>query len=299
MPNILWVDDEIDLLKPHILFLEQKGYNLTSCTNGTDAIELVDNSNFDIVFLDMTLPPYSEKNINTGDDLVPIVRKRHPNAKIVILTSHYESIVLFKIIKDHNPQGILIKSDLQPQELIDAFDIIVKGGTYYSKTVMNHQKSWGEKNKVMDSYNRQILFLLAQGVKTKSLPDLLHLSKSAIDKRKAILKQLLGIDKGNDEDILKEARKERDEILSQARISGNEMVETAKQKAIDEGNRMIEISGKIHETNRPTIESIHFDRIAPTALKLSGHRSSTHITMGVRLIARSKTAGNAEVIGES
>ena len=50
--QILWVDDEIDLLKPHILFLEQKGYNLTSCTNGTDAIELVDNSNFDIVFLD-------------------------------------------------------------------------------------------------------------------------------------------------------------------------------------------------------------------------------------------------------
>ena len=54
--QILWVDDEIDLLKPHILFLEQKGYNLTSCTNGTDAIELVKNSNFDIIFLDENMP---------------------------------------------------------------------------------------------------------------------------------------------------------------------------------------------------------------------------------------------------
>ena len=60
----------------------------------------------------------------------------------------------------------------------------------------------------MDNYNRQIIILLSQGVKTKNLPDLLYLSKSAIDKRKAIIKQLLGIDKGNDEDILKEARKQ-------------------------------------------------------------------------------------------
>ena len=60
----------------------------------------------------------------------------------------------------------------------------------------------------MDNYNRQILLLLSQGIKTKNLPDLLHLSKSAIDKRKAIIKQIFGIDKGTDEDILKEARRQ-------------------------------------------------------------------------------------------
>ncbi|MCF8322396.1 MAG: response regulator [Flavobacterium sp.] len=212
--KVLMVDDHPPIIEGYRSILADNSFGYILNTTAVHSCEAAykevfqAKDPFDIVFLDMTLPPYSEKNINTGDDLVPIVRKLHPNAKILILTSHYESIVLFKIIKDHNPQGILIKSDLQPQELIDAFDIIVKGGTYYSKTVMNHQKSWSEKNKVMDSYNRQILFLLAQGVKTKSLPDLLHLSKSAIDKRKAILKQLLGIDKGNDEDILKEARKQ-------------------------------------------------------------------------------------------
>ena len=50
--QILWVDDEIDLLKPHILFLKKKGYILTTCTNGTDAIDFVKESNFDIIFLD-------------------------------------------------------------------------------------------------------------------------------------------------------------------------------------------------------------------------------------------------------
>lgn len=163
---------------------------------------------FDIVFLDLTLPPYFDKNINTGADLIPIVKQQHPSAKIIILTSHSESIVLYEILKEFKLEGVLVKSDFQAHDLVEAFDVVVKGGTYFSETVINHQKLWGEKNKVMDSYNRQILSLLAQGVKTKNFPDFLHLSKSAIDKRKAILKQLLGIDKGNDEDILKEARKQ-------------------------------------------------------------------------------------------
>ena len=154
------------------------------------------------------MPPYIERGITTGDHLIPFVKKQHPNAKIILLTSHSESIVLFQIIKQYQLEGILIKSDFKASELILAFETVVKGGTYFTETVLKHQKSWDEKNKVMDNYNRQIIILLSQGVKTKNLPDLLYLSKSAIDKRKAIIKQLLGIDKGNDEDILKEARKQ-------------------------------------------------------------------------------------------
>ncbi|WP_293891495.1 response regulator transcription factor [Flavobacterium sp.] len=212
--KVLMVDDHPPIIEGYrsILAYNPFGYVLNttaahSCEAAYNAI-LQANQPFDIVFLDQTLPPYSEKNINNGGDLVPIIRKQHPNAKIVILTSHSESIVLFNIIKEYKLEGVLVKSDFQAPELIEAFDVVVKGGTYFSETVINHQKSWGEKNKVMDSYNRQILSLLSQGVKTKSLPDLLHLSKSAIDKRKSILKQLLGIDKGNDEDILREARKQ-------------------------------------------------------------------------------------------
>lgn len=212
--QVLMVDDHPPIIEGYrsILAYNSFGYNLNttaahSCEEAYNAIFRA-NRPFDIVFLDLTLPPYAEKNINTGADLVPIVRTQHSNAKIVILTSHCESIVLFDIVKNHKLDGMLVKSDFQAPELIKAFDVLVKGGTYFSETIINHQKCWGEKNKVMDSYNRQILSLLAQGVKTKNIPDLLHLSKSAIDKRKAILKQLLGIDKGNDEDILKEARKQ-------------------------------------------------------------------------------------------
>ena len=47
--NILWVDDEIDLLRPHIIFLEKKNCKVTPCLSGAEALELVDEDNFDII----------------------------------------------------------------------------------------------------------------------------------------------------------------------------------------------------------------------------------------------------------
>ena len=57
--NILWADDEIDLLKPHILFLEQRGYDITPVNSGADAIDEFEENNFDIVFLDENMPGMS------------------------------------------------------------------------------------------------------------------------------------------------------------------------------------------------------------------------------------------------
>ena len=54
--QILWADDEIDLLKPHILFLKEKGYEVTPVLSGADAIEAVQTQNFDLIFLDENMP---------------------------------------------------------------------------------------------------------------------------------------------------------------------------------------------------------------------------------------------------
>jgi len=54
--RLLWVDDEIELLKPHILFLKEKGYEVETVNNGSDAIDMVHESDFDLVFLDENMP---------------------------------------------------------------------------------------------------------------------------------------------------------------------------------------------------------------------------------------------------
>ena len=55
-PHILWTDDEIDLLRPHILFLQEKGYNVETANNGLDAVEKVKENFYDIIFLDENMP---------------------------------------------------------------------------------------------------------------------------------------------------------------------------------------------------------------------------------------------------
>ena len=54
--KILWADDEIDLLKPHIIFLEQKGYDVTTVKSGNETLEELEKQIFDIVFLDENMP---------------------------------------------------------------------------------------------------------------------------------------------------------------------------------------------------------------------------------------------------
>ncbi len=88
--TILWADDEIDLLKPHILFLNEKGYKVTTATNGRDALEAFKAGYFDLVFLDENMPgltgleTLSEiKNINSGLDLVVNVASTTAGAPII------------------------------------------------------------------------------------------------------------------------------------------------------------------------------------------------------------------------
>ena len=56
---ILWADDEIDLLKPHVLFLRQKGYEVVTVTNGRDALDKVEAGHFDLIILDENMPGLS------------------------------------------------------------------------------------------------------------------------------------------------------------------------------------------------------------------------------------------------
>jgi len=121
--QILWVDDEIDLLKPHIIFLEQKGYQVSTCTNGTDAIDLVEESNFDIIFLDENMP-----GIN-GLETLNAIKQIKSSIPVVMITKSEEEYIMEEaigskisdyLIKPVNPNQILLslKKNLDNSRLI-------------------------------------------------------------------------------------------------------------------------------------------------------------------------------------
>lgn len=161
---------------------------------------------YDICFFDISLPPSNDGTITSGEDLAKIAKVYLPDAKIVILTMFNESFRVHNIIKEINPDGMLIKSDLTSSELAEAFQSILINPPYYSSTVNNFLKSSSTSDIYVDEINRKILYLLSQGIKTKSLREYIDLSMSAIEKRKKQLKLLFNVEDGKDETLLSEAK---------------------------------------------------------------------------------------------
>jgi len=91
---------------------------------------------FDIALLDISIPAYREKGIESGIDLALLVRDLMPKCKIVLLTMHTEKL-RFKYFADTiQPEGLVVKNDLTFEELILAFEKIVDGENYYSETII-------------------------------------------------------------------------------------------------------------------------------------------------------------------
>lgn len=121
--NILWVDDEIELLKPHTIFLKDKGYEVTTATSGNDALDIVKKQPFEIIFLDENMPGLS--GLETLSQLKNIV----PGTPVVMITKSEEETIMDDaigsniadyLIKPVNPNQILlcIKRILDHKRLI-------------------------------------------------------------------------------------------------------------------------------------------------------------------------------------
>ncbi len=121
--RILWTDDEIDLLKPHIIFLESKGYEVKGATNGYDAIELVEKEHFDIIFLDENMPGL------TGLETLGRIKNIKPNVPVVMITKSEEENIMDEaigakmvdyLIKPVNPKQVLltIKKNVDQKRLV-------------------------------------------------------------------------------------------------------------------------------------------------------------------------------------
>ncbi len=109
--SILWADDEIDLLKPHILFLSKKGYDITPVNNGADAIEYCEKESYDLVFLDENMPGM------TGLETLAELKNIRPNTPVIMITKSEEEHIMEEaigqkiadyLIKPINPSQILL-----------------------------------------------------------------------------------------------------------------------------------------------------------------------------------------------
>ena len=124
MNRILWADDEIHLLKPYIIYLQEKGYEVTPVNSGQDAIEACQEQRFDIVFLDENMPGLS------GLETLQEIKDLHPTLPVVMITKSEEEHIMEQaigqkiadyLIKPVNPSQILLclKKHIHQREIVE------------------------------------------------------------------------------------------------------------------------------------------------------------------------------------
>jgi CheY-like chemotaxis protein len=137
MVNILWVDDEIDLLKPYVLFLEAKGYGIIPAIDGNEALEVLSEKTIDIVFLDENMPGL------TGLEVLNLIKAKYPNLPVIMITKSEEEHIMEQaigskisdyLIKPVNPNQILLilKKHLETRRLVS------------EQSTMNYQQEFRE-----------------------------------------------------------------------------------------------------------------------------------------------------------
>ncbi|WET00831.1 response regulator [Flavobacterium sp. YJ01] len=212
--NILIVDDHpfiIEGYKNAITRYNPQQYEFSifqaqDCRSGYEIIENHNSPQFDIAFLDISMPPYEEKEIFSGEDLATLLLKRMPSCKIILLTMYTELLKIKTIIRTIQPNGLIIKNDLTFDELLLAFDKVIKNEKYYSQSVVKMLNQSTHNAIEIDQYDKQILIHLSKGISNQDMLQYIPISLNAIEKRKKHLKELLKIKNNSDDDLLKEAK---------------------------------------------------------------------------------------------
>jgi DNA-binding NtrC family response regulator len=184
--SILWADDEIDLLKPHILFLKDKGYDVHTANSGDEVLEIIEKKGFDVVLLDENMPGLS------GLETLNRLKTKHADIPVIMITKSEEEYLMEDaigskisdyLIKPVNPKQILLslKKTLDNKRLIS------------EKTTSNYQQEFrqigmtlGDKlnwNEWAEVYKKLVYWELElDSSKDESMMEILKMQKSEANK---------------------------------------------------------------------------------------------------------------------
>ncbi len=160
------------------------------------------NDRIDLLFLDMRLPASKDGKFLSGEDLGIEIKSLFKNIKIIVSTTYNDNYILSSILKNLNPDGLLVKNDVTFSILIEAINNVILDPPYYSKTVMKVFRKLSSNDFVIDSIDRKILYELSNGTKMNELPNVLPLSIAALERRKRILKDIFNVVGKGDRDLL-------------------------------------------------------------------------------------------------
>lgn len=178
--QLLWADDEMELLRPHVLFLESKGYEVKTVTNGQDALDLCRAETFDLILLDENMPGLS------GLETLAQIKEIRPTVPVVMVTKSEEENIMDQaigakiadyLIKPVNPHQILLtlKKNIHKQEIISEV-----GNSTYQQNFGKIRMQIDEARTVqewMEVYKRLVYWELELSASDSQMTEMLKMQK--------------------------------------------------------------------------------------------------------------------------
>ncbi|UII79283.1 response regulator transcription factor [Flagellimonas sp. CMM7] len=205
--RILAIDDHEMTMLGYKFILERivfEGHSIIVDTANTYEMgrKLIEESansfKYDILFLDVQLFPPNEDQPHTGEDLGVLARRLVPETKIAFMSSFSDNYRINSILKTVDPDGYLVKTDIDPKTLEDAVKTITLNPPYYSSKALSAIRKKMTNDISLDEKDKKILYHLSIGTKNKDLEHFIRLSPSSIENRKRHLKSLFGTENEND-----------------------------------------------------------------------------------------------------
>jgi DNA-binding NarL/FixJ family response regulator len=185
-------------------------FEISIAINCDEAIEKIDNASknkgIDIVFLDISLPQSTDGLFLSGEDLGVRIKKVLPACKIVVATTFNDNYRIQAILKNVNPDGFLIKNDVNKDELVFAIKTVLDESPYYSKSVLELFRKQASIDYKIDKIDRQLLYEMSIGTKMKDLPNIIPMSMAGLERRKKQLKKLFEVKDNDDRELILKAK---------------------------------------------------------------------------------------------
>jgi DNA-binding NarL/FixJ family response regulator len=216
--SVLIIDDHpliCDAYVNALHFIEKENseisFKITLTHNCDDAIAKIKESSkrvlkYELIFLDIKLPPSKDKKILSGEDLGLEIKKLLPDSKIIVSTTYNDNYRIYSLMKNLNPDGLLIKNDITTSELVNAINLVLTSPPYYSSSVSQTIRNEMLNDLLLDKIDRRLLYELSIGTKTKDLPITLPLSIAGVEKRKRNLKNVFDVSGLEDKDLINKAK---------------------------------------------------------------------------------------------
>ena len=214
--SILLVDDHPIIVDTYKISLDQYKKNnnyhflIDSAYCCETAIQCIENrsssKSYDIAIIDVMLPPSKDGKFNSGEDLAYLFKKKFPDTKIIIITGHFDALILGQILQSVNPDGLLFKGDIGHSTISDLMTDVLNDIPSYSATILKLLRQKISSDIILSKTDKQLLYELAKGSKTKDLTKTLPLSIGGIEKRKRYLKEVFDTCKQDDSALINAAK---------------------------------------------------------------------------------------------